>query len=162
MIGSVALNSLTNVYGYNVALGDREDRIEIPQFDYNRPLNFGSAEFGAEHSEKLSQVCGNDPEKVEYVPLTTIDRCEFPKVHLIKIDAEGMELQVLGGALQTIRRCRPVFYAEFVKGDRQALRRAILKLDYVVHEHHMNYLCIPIDLSNDIQISQAPSNEPAT
>ncbi len=162
LIGSVALNSLTNVYGHNVAVGDREDRIEIPQFDYNHPLNFGSIEFAPEQGEKLTQTRGHDPAKVEYVPLTTIDRFEFPKVHLIKVDAEGMELQVLGGALQTIRRCRPVLYAEYAKGDREALRRAILKLDYVVHENAMNYLCIPVELSNDIQISCASSNEPAT
>jgi tRNA1(Val) A37 N6-methylase TrmN6 len=53
LVGSVALNALTNVYCHNVALGDREGRVEIPQYDYNRPMNFGSVEFGGEQSEKL-------------------------------------------------------------------------------------------------------------
>ncbi len=160
LVGSVALNSLTNVYCHNVALGEREDRIEIPQFDYDQPLNFGSVEFTPEQNEKLAQTRGHNPDRVEYVPLATIDSYDFPKVHLIKLDAEGMELQVLRGATETIRRCRPVLYVEFVKADREALRRAILKLDYVVHENNMNYLCIPIELSNDILVSPAPPDGP--
>jgi tRNA1(Val) A37 N6-methylase TrmN6 len=33
LVGSVALNALTNVYCHNVALGNREGRVEIPQYD---------------------------------------------------------------------------------------------------------------------------------
>lgn len=156
IVGSVALNSLTNVFCHNVALGDREDRIEIPQFDYNKPLNFGSVEFTPEQSEPLTQTRGHDPSKSEYVPLTTVDGFEFPKVSLMKIDAEGMELQVLRGSEQTIRRCRPVMYVEFLKGDKEALREWIARLDYAVHVSNINFLCIPKELAGRIQIAPAP------
>jgi hypothetical protein len=46
LAGSVALNSLTNVHCFNVAVGDHEDLIDVPQFDYSKPMNFGSVEFG--------------------------------------------------------------------------------------------------------------------
>jgi FkbM family methyltransferase len=75
-------------------------------------MNFGSVEFTGEQSEKLVQDRGHDPAKAEFVPLTTIDRFEFPRADLMKIDVEGMELQVLEGSTQTIRRCRPVLFVE--------------------------------------------------
>jgi FkbM family methyltransferase len=150
LVGSVALNSLTNVYCHNVALGNREDRIEIPQYDYNQPLNFGSVEFTPEQGEPLTQTRGHDPAKTEFVPLTTIDRFEFPQVHLIKIDVEGMELQVLQGSAQTLRRCRPVICAEHTKGSRESIQQEILKYDYTIYPIGMSLLCIPTELNSRI------------
>jgi FkbM family methyltransferase len=153
LVGSVAINSITNVYCYNVALGDREGRIEIPQFDYNQPLNFGSIEFTAEQGEPLTQPRGHDPAKAEFVPLSTVDRFEFPQVHFMKIDTEGMELSVLKGAEQTIRRCRPVLFVEHMKNDHDTLLAAISQLDYIVYEGHINFLCIPRELSGKFQVA---------
>jgi FkbM family methyltransferase len=41
------------------------------------------------------------------IPLRTLDAHGFNDVGLIKIDVEGHEIEVLRGAEQTIRRCRP-------------------------------------------------------
>ena len=153
--GSVALNSLTNVHCHHLALGDREGSLEIPQFDYSQPLNFGSIEFTTEQREPLNQQRQHDPRRIEYVPLTTIDHLAFPQVHLMKIDAEGMEMQVLAGAADTLRRCRPVLYLEFLKNDKEALRRAVTAFDYIVHENGINFLCIPSELKDMIRITQA-------
>ena len=124
-------------------------------FDYSQPLNFGSIEFTAEQREPLNQQRQHDPRRAEYVPLTTIDRLAFPQVHLMKIDAEGMEMQVLAGAADTLRRCRPVLYVEFLKNDKEALRRAVTAFGYLVHENGINFLCIPTELKDMIRITQA-------
>ncbi|MGB8167968.1 MAG: FkbM family methyltransferase [Chthoniobacteraceae bacterium] len=158
LAGSVALNSLTNVFCHHLALGDREGRLEIPQFDYAQPLNFGSIEFTATQHEPLTQPRGHDPQSVEYVPLTTIDRFEFPQVHLMKIDAEGMEMQVLEGAMNTLRRCRPVLYLEFLKNDKVALQQWVAALDYAVYENGINFLCIPAELKDRIQVNQTSAD----
>ena len=155
LAGSVALNSLGNVFCHHVALGEREGRVEVPQFDYSQPLNFGSIEFTAEQREPLHQRRGHDPQSVEYVPLTTVDRFEFAQVHLMKIDAEGMEMQVLEGAMNTLRRCRPVLFLEFLKSDKAALRQRVAALDYAVYESGMNFLCIPAELKGRISVTQA-------
>lgn len=152
LVGSVALNSLTNVYCHNVAVGDREGRVEIPQFDYSRPLNFGSIEFTGTQREPLAQTPVRDPSRVEYVALATIDRFEFEKVHLMKIDAEGMELQVLDGAINTIRRCRPVLYVEIIKVDREQLRQKILAENYAVYVNGINFLCIPTEMTDRVRM----------
>ena len=41
-----------------------------------------------------------------------IDALNFSDVALIKIDVEGMELEVLSGAMQTIKRCSPAIMIE--------------------------------------------------
>jgi FkbM family methyltransferase len=152
LVGTVAINSLTNVHCHNIALGDHEGRIEVPQFDYNQPMNFGSIEFAPEQSEQLPQARGRDPEKIEYVPLKTLDSFEFPSVNLIKIDAEGMEPQIIRGGAQTIRRCRPVMYIEFMKCDRESLRQAITEFDYAVENVGLNFLCVPRELSSQLHL----------
>jgi len=154
LVGTVALNSLTHVYCHHMALGDHEGRLEIPQFDYRQTLNFGSVEFAPAQGEPLNQQRGHDPEAVEYVPLSTLDRFEFPQVHLLKIDAEGMEMQVLAGAAKTIQRCRPVMYLEFLKSDKEGLRRAVTEMGYGVYENSCNFLCIPNEMKDRIRINQ--------
>jgi hypothetical protein len=42
------------------------------------------------------------------------------KVDFIKIDVEGMEMQVLGGLAQTLARCRPVIFIEVDEANRAA------------------------------------------
>jgi FkbM family methyltransferase len=153
LAGSVALNALSNLYCYNMAVGDREGSVEIPQFDYAKPLNFGSIEFGPEQREPLDQPRGHRPELLEKVPLTSLDRMGFDDVGLIKIDVEGMEMEVLEGAQQTIAKWRPVLYVEFFKIDREALRQRISGWGYDMHVNAVNYLCIPSELKDRIPIS---------
>jgi FkbM family methyltransferase len=160
LAGSVALNSLTHVFCHHLALGESEGRLEIPQFDYAQPLNFGSVEFTANQTEPLHQTRGHDPQNVEYVSLTTIDRFAFERVHLMKIDAEGMELSVLKGAAETLRRCRPVLYLEYLKSDKAALHSFVTALDYLIYENGINFLCLPSELKDRIQVRLAPTAAP--
>lgn len=46
------------------------------------------------------------------VELITLDMLELSRLDLLKIDVEGMEANVISGARQTLRRCRPVVFAE--------------------------------------------------
>ncbi len=50
--------------------------------------------------------------KVSQVPL---DGSRMPRLDLLKIDVDGMELDILKGAEQTIARCRPFIYLEYDK-----------------------------------------------
>lgn len=146
LVGSVALNSVMNVFCYNMAVGDKEGRIEIPQFDYKGPqMSYGSVEFGPVQRQKLDQERRCDPEAQEYVPMTTLDRFEFQRLDLLKIDAEGMEMEILDGADQTIRRCRPIMFVEFLKVDRESLRKRLTEFGYVVSDVPGNYLAIPTE-----------------
>ncbi len=83
-----------------------------------------------------------DPALAEKVPLIALDSLNFPRVDLIKIDVEGMEAQVLAGASATIRRCQPLLFVEYLKGDAPALRAQMVELGYEICEVGINYLGI--------------------
>jgi FkbM family methyltransferase len=148
LAGSVALNNFENVYCHNLAISDREGKIAVPRFDYSKPLNFGSVEFGtANQLEKLTQEQGTS---VEDVATRTIDSFEFQNVVMIKSDVEGMEEQVLAGMVDTIRRCRPLLYIEHEKSDKEALRVRIAAHKYEIHDNSTNFLCIPHEVTDRI------------
>src|SRR5438067_6170352 len=67
----------------------------------------------------------------EIVPLVTIDSLDLPSCHLIKIDVEGMELDVLEGANRTLQQFRPLRYVENAQPEKSpALIAYLLALDY--------------------------------
>jgi len=145
LAGTIALNSLTNVYCYNVAVGDREGMIAVPQYDYALPLNFGGVEFGPVRHEVLTQEPSSDPSTTEQVHITTLDCLQLKRADLIKIDVEGMEMEVLSGARQTIQTFRPILYVEFLKSDAKAIRAWLAEREYEIFPTVMNYLAIPVE-----------------
>ena len=141
--GSIALNSLNNVWCYNAALGAQNGKIEIPQFDYSLPLNFGSVEFSSKQTEPLQQIHGDDDDKREYVDVYALDSFELDKLDLLKIDVEGMEVDVIQGAAQTILRCKPVMFIEWIKSDSAAIERTVRSYGYTVEPFGSDLLCRP-------------------
>jgi FkbM family methyltransferase len=107
LCGNMALNSITNVDCLWAAAGSQLGTIQVPEFPINQPNNFGG-------------VSLNTAVPGYRVSLLTIDSLNLPKCHLIKADVEGMELAVLKGAEETIKRCRPVLYVESDREDKRA------------------------------------------
>ncbi len=99
LCANLVLNDLTNVITRHAALGRETGVIRVPFIDYKKSNNFGGLELGGL----------GDGEQVE---VQTIDSLQLPKCHLIKADVEGMELEVISGALETINRLRPIIYIE--------------------------------------------------
>jgi FkbM family methyltransferase len=79
---------------FSCALGSKRGRRGL-RFD---PENLGIC--------ITDEQCGDE---VEVVPL---DEYGFEEVTLLKIDVEGDDLELLGGARATLERCRPVVVAE--------------------------------------------------
>jgi FkbM family methyltransferase len=53
-----------------------------------------------------------EPDDGGTVPMVALDQYSLSDVRVLKIDVEGGELEVLRGAAETIRRCRPRIYIE--------------------------------------------------
>jgi FkbM family methyltransferase len=112
LCANVALNSLSNVECRHAALGDKSGTIAVPALDYSRENNFGGLGLGGyKHGEPVLVV--------------TIDSLELPRCDFIKVDVEGMEIQVLQGARRTIEKYQPVLYVE---NDREAQSAELITL----------------------------------
>ena len=75
------------------------------------------------------------------LPLITIDSLGLPSCAVMKIDVEGMESQVLRGAVATIERCRPIIYFEHASGSTGELTLSFNLLrarDYRLYWHFAN------------------------
>ena len=99
LCANAAINGLTNIHALNAAVGSKPGSIMVPSIDYIAGGNFGGVELGAH-------------EDGETVPVTIIDSLPLPVCHLIKIDVEGMEADVLDGARETITKHNPALYVE--------------------------------------------------
>lgn len=99
LCANLALNTLTNVSAVQAAVGARAGSIGVPNVDYRRFGNFGGV--------SLAQQAG-----VETVAVRMLDEFAIRRCDLLKIDVEGMELEVLQGATALIERTRPRIYIE--------------------------------------------------
>lgn len=96
---NITINRLDNVYAYNVAVSDHEDTIELKMPDYMQEENIG----GFSLDPLVKEKCPTSQGKTETVNVVTIDSIGLANVKMIKIDVEGLELEVLKGATETIK-----------------------------------------------------------
>jgi hypothetical protein len=79
------------------------------------------------------------PRQLYEISVKKLDSFNFTDLNLLKIDVEGWEFEVLKGAVETIKKHKPVLLVEFTGGEsRKSLHRydvaeyqkLILELDY--------------------------------
>lgn len=146
LAGTVALSQRTNVRVHNVCLGAGTAVVEVPQFDYAWPLNFGSIEFGTEDQhEVLSQQRQHDAARREYVPVLPLDDYRLERLDLMKIDVQSMEIEVLKGARETLARCRPILFVEWIGNQVTELEGTLDRLGYrITATFTDDWLCRPV------------------
>jgi hypothetical protein len=118
----MALNGITNVRCRPEALGAAAGTIRVPPVDYNQENNISGLALGGENGEVVN--------------VATIDGLNLPKCGFIKVDVEGMELEVLKGAAKTIEKLRPVLYVDNHRMEKSpALITYLQSLDYALYWH---------------------------
>jgi FkbM family methyltransferase len=126
LCANVALNSLSNVRAYQLALASEAGSAYIPNVSYEADGNFGGI--------SLSKMPNENTVAVHQLILD--DLLDLPRLRLLKVDVEGMEVDVLRGAEQTIQRLRPVIYVENDRPEAsESLIRLISDMGYVLHWH---------------------------
>jgi FkbM family methyltransferase len=149
--GTISLNSLQNAYVYNFVMGKEEGSMAIPQYDYNRAGNFGSFEFKPKSNDIGQERLPDNPD--ELVRIESIDALSWKRLDLIKIDAEGMEEEILAGGIETFTKFKPIAWVEWLKSDKGALVRYFKKLGYNVYEHEYDLFCIQPNQFPELQES---------
>ena len=123
LCANMALNHITNAFCYNIALGEHSGTVFVPQVRPWEKFNFGGLSLG---NYQLGEV----------VDVKTIDGLNLSKCNFIKIDTEGMELDVLMGASNTIKTLQPILYVENDRKDKSAaLTKYIDSLGYDMYWH---------------------------
>lgn len=113
LCANLALNNLLNVEARRAAVGRAPGRIRIETGTYDQPWNYGSFSVSSGFSTEGDYAAPVRTEGVEIVSLDTDPALEdLERVDLLKIDAEGHELDVLEGARQLIARHRPKIFVE--------------------------------------------------
>lgn len=140
LAGNIAINNLFNIDAFNYIVSDQMGIIKTKEPDY-----FANHDFGT-FSLVENKVSLTDKDLI--VPCITLDyfvkEFEIPKVDLIKIDAEGMDLMVLKGAIETIEKFSPVLYVEHfdnVKSSLKEIEEFLNPFDYSLDLRKNNVLC---------------------
>jgi hypothetical protein len=72
----------------------------------------------------------------------TIDEINLPRVDFIKLDIEGMEMEALEGARQTIDRSVPILLIERIKADGAQLTQWLEGRGYQVMQVGINLVAV--------------------
>ena len=160
LCANIALNAFPNVMTFHAGVGAAPGSIMVPRPDYAQDGNFGGVSLG-----------GEEGEPVQVLPL---DHVGVAKVDLVKIDVEGMEVDVLQGARGMIAHHRPVLYVENDRREKSpALLGLLFELGYRVYWHvsplfnpnnffanaenvfgsiaSINALCLPRETAQNVQ-----------
>lgn len=103
LCANIAINKLNNVLAHNVALGKERTELLIDVPDYDNEPNIGAFSLDKEVREHDDYLCKTKSVK-QSINVFTLDRFTFEhNIKLIKIDVEGMELDVLKGGAETLK-----------------------------------------------------------
>lgn len=114
LAGNIALNNCFNARAVNAAVSKAPGMMGVPMLNYNLPAHFSGLELRKRpDANGVGQEI--DYDKTMPVQVLTIDCFKMPRVDLIKIDVESMDLEVLIGAENTIADHRPIIYVEVLR-----------------------------------------------
>ena len=141
LAGNIAINNCFNAIAVHAAVSSESGVMKIPSPNYFVPSSFGSLEL---RERKGNEFIGQtiDYQNTVNVRKLMLDEYGLPRVDLIKLDIEGMELEALEGARQTIERSHPIMLIERIKTDVTELRRWLDQRGYQVIEAGINVVAI--------------------
>jgi len=148
LCGNLAINYLSNVSTVNLGLGSESKTIVVQVPDYKNEANIGAFSLDEEvkaHEDYLCKTKGT----YEEISIRTLDSFFLQGIKLIKIDVEGMELDVIKGGIATIKNNKypPILFEaweskEWFKPRRAELIKYLEDLGYEVQSGGEDNLAI--------------------
>jgi len=141
--GNAAINNLYNVYTHNIGLGKENTKVEFDEPNYFQKNDFGTFSL-------VENIITEKTKNKIVVQIQTLDwfleYYKVPKVHLLKIDVEGMDLDVLTGGYNTIKKHLPVIFIEHCDNRKtiiDPIKEFLDQFDYGYQIIGNNVLCKP-------------------
>jgi FkbM family methyltransferase len=149
LAGNIAINNCFNARAVNAAVAAQNGVMKIPMPDYLSPGSFGSLELrDGKNVEFIGQAVDYSQERAAQIRCLALDSLNLPRIDLIKIDVEGMEIEAIAGAAQLIGRNHPILIVESIKSDKAALRARLEGFGYRLFDTGLNLLAVhPSDQS---------------
>ena len=161
LCGNLALNGYSRVSAFQAGLASTARSMTVPAAELSGRVNSSGA------SDARPRAC-------EQVPTATLDSFDLVGCHFIKIDVDGMELDVLKGASETLVKHHPVLYvANNQRSNSPDLIQWLLDQQYRLYWHlpplynpqnyfqdsmnvfagivSTNMLCVPASLTGSIE-----------
>lgn len=133
LAGNIALNNCLNVQAIHVAVGNTDGTIRIPKVDYGKPGRYGSVELKQRQgTEFVGQPISYADGDLITVNAARLDSLGIPRVDLVKLDVEGMELETLEGAENLLLTHYPLLIIEIIKSDRNKIAAFLGSFGYTV------------------------------
>jgi FkbM family methyltransferase len=157
LAGNIALNNCFNARALHAAVAAQDGTMRVPVPDYLSPGSFGSLELKPQGTaEFIGQQIDYSPGATQEIRCLTLDSLGLARIDLIKIDVEGMEMEVLTGAAEAIAKHRPIILVEWLKSPKPQLWQALEGCGYRVFEAGKNLLAVhPSDRSLE-HLQQSP------
>lgn len=104
LVKNVELNGLSNVTAYNCALYNKEMRMAV-----DNQLNQNGVDYNSKQACSLTLYENSNGD----IEAKTLDSFNIENVSFIKIDAEGCDLDIMMGGIETINKYRPTIIFEY-------------------------------------------------
>lgn len=153
LCGNLFLNKLKNCYTFNSAIGDYDGEIDVPVFDPLTDSNMGAVSL--DKTVFSEQRPGSAP-PTEKRTINTLDTLNMPHASLLKIDAQGMEADVLRGGKKWIQASGYPYIIFSVWGDYMTSTIEKNKQVFSLLQDEMGYELLQID---DFYVAQHKNNK---
>ena len=125
LCANMAINSISNVHTFYMAASSEEGFINIPNLDFSKTNNFGGVSLQGVKTGTTVQAVKLD---------SFINKIN--RLKLLKVDVEGMEIDVISGSKELITKFKPIIYIENDRLENsEKLIDLIKSLDYRLYWH---------------------------
>jgi len=143
LAGNLTMNNCFNARAIWAAVGAANGTLRVPVPDYFVPSSFGSLELRqSATTEFIGQEIDYSDAATQTVQMMAIDSFGLPRLDLVKIDIEGMEMEALHGARASIARFQPLLLIEKIKSNEAAIVAFVTELGYRVLPLGINILAV--------------------
>lgn len=132
---NVNKNKLKNVKVFNVGIGKKKEELELNEIDYSEVGNFGGVSFKYDSSSFTKNI-KNKKYKVKIISLNEF--MEIEKCNFMKIDVELMELDILTGGKNFLKKFRPILWIENHQFYPNEINKFLLENDYNAYWAYSN------------------------